>query len=188
MEGSQVVLCAVFATIDLVDQQLRPLPWILVLMILMVGCTTDPSSGQSSIATLSVATSEQAPNLDCQPAITESGSIGAEVRAESPDEIEVWALIFNTWNLPYGDPLKIPANQEVKIVWRITGDGEVSFEAVGPDGISITPDWGPDRHLGSNWKRPGDEWGTGWTFPEAGCWTLLVERGNDLATISADVF
>jgi hypothetical protein len=57
-----------------------------------------------------------------------------------------------------------------------------------PDGITVIPDWGPEAHLGSDWNRPGDGWGTGWTFPEAGCWRFQIRRGNDMATLSADVF
>ena len=147
-----------------------------------------PCPGQDPLSVPSETTSEAASDIVCQPANTEGGGIGSEARAESGDGMEVWALIFNTWNLPIGDPVQIPAMREVKIVWRITSDGDVSIDAVGSDGITIVPDWGPVAHLGSNWNRPGDEWGTGWTFPEAGCWTFRIRRGDDLATLGADVF
>jgi hypothetical protein len=28
----------------------------------------------------------------------------------------------------------------------------------------------------ASWNRPGDEWGTGFVFPEAGCWDLRLVR------------
>ena len=132
---------------------------------------------------------EAADGGDCQPALTETAPlIGPEARAESDDQIEAWALIFNTWNLRNGDPVVIPARQEAKIVWRITGDGELLIDAVGPNGTVVVPDWGPEAHGSSNWNRPGDEWGTGWTFPQAGCWTFRINRGDDSATLDVDVF
>jgi hypothetical protein len=66
----------------------------------------------------------------------------------------------------------------VKIVWRITGSGFFDIVALGPHGMKVPPSQGPTRHLGSNWNRPGDEWGTVFTFPVAGCWDLHVTRDN----------
>ena len=37
--------------------------------------------------------------------------------------------------------------------------------ATGPGGRTLRPVWGPEPHSGSSYHRPGDEWGTGWTFP-----------------------
>ncbi len=125
----------------------------------------------------------------CQPSITEADPLQAtEVRADASDGREVWALIFNGWELGFGVELRMPVGQEVKIVWRVPGEGDVSFHADGPDGEGVEPVWGPDRHLGSNWERPGDEYGTGWLIPSAGCWTLTVERGGAGASIGATMF
>ena len=125
----------------------------------------------------------------CQPTSTNADPIlGPEAQAVSSTGIEVWALIFNTWPLPPGEPVRVPVDEEVKIVWRATGDGDVSFDAVGPNGETLTPVWGPDVHGGSSWDRPGDEWGTGWTFPETGCWSLRLHRGDASAALNTEVF
>jgi hypothetical protein len=165
-----------------------------VLVALASACTTSTatprqtSTSAETSATTSVTGTEAEADGDCQATRTEAGGVGSEARAKSNDEFEVWALIFNTWNLPYGDPVSIPAQREVKIVWRATGEGDLSLEATGPDGAIVLPDWGPDPHLGSNWARPGDEWGSGWTLPEAGCWTFQVSRDDQTATLTTDVF
>jgi hypothetical protein len=127
-------------------------------------------------------------NAVCEPDTTEEEPIlGPEAQASSDHGIEVWALFFASYPIPEGEPIRIPQDSEIKIVWRVTGSGELAIEAAGPDGLAIAPDWGPDLHSGSNWERPGDEWGTGWTFPEPGCWTLLLQRGEAQALLSVDI-
>jgi hypothetical protein len=86
---------------------------------------------------------------------------------------EVWALLEATNGLPVkqGSPLKI--------VWRMTGTGDFHLIAIGPQGQHLPPSWGPEAHGGSNWDRPGDEWGTGFdSLPVAGCWDFHVTRDN----------
>ncbi len=87
---------------------------------------------------------------------------------------ELWALV---------QPPPFPAGQEVKIVWRITGFGELKLRARHPDGTQFQPRF-LQPHLGSNWRRPGDEWGSGFTFPKPGCWQVHAERGS----VSGDVW
>ncbi|MBO4210411.1 hypothetical protein [Micromonospora echinofusca] len=77
-------------------------------------------------------------------------------------------MIFSTGMLTTGD--------RIKVVWRMTGSGDLSISATGPDGRVVAPIWGPEPHGGSNWTRPGDEWGTGWVFPTPGCWTINLTR------------
>jgi len=74
---------------------------------------------------------------------------------------------------------------QIKMVWRVTGEGGLSIHAVGPDGATITPDWGPEVHSGSNWHRPGG--GTGWTFPTRGCRRFEINRGSSIATLDVGV-
>jgi hypothetical protein len=81
----------------------------------------------------------------------------------------LWALFFSD---------EVVAGQEVKVVWRMTGTGSLSINATGPDSTVIQPEWGPEPHGGSTWNRPGEEWGTGWVFPSAGCWTINATRTN----------
>jgi hypothetical protein len=92
---------------------------------------------------------------------------------------ELWALLFFD---------KAQANKEEKIVWRITGTGEpFDVMAQHEDGTIIPPIWGPEFHDSSNWERPGDEWGTGFNFPQPGCWTLTVTLGATVGEIRLDV-
>ena len=91
---------------------------------------------------------------------------------------EVWALPF--FERAY-------ANEDEKIVWRITGEGDhFQAQAQSEDGTVIQPIW-IEYHGGSNWQRPGQEWGTGFNFPTPGCWTITVSRGETRAEISLDV-
>lgn len=140
-------------------------------------------------ACASPAASDGAERAACDPSVTElNPSQGIEVRADSPDDVEGWALIFNHWPLDPGDVLTVPAAEEVKIVWRLTGDGDdVSFQATGPEGQIENLSWGPAPHGGSNWERPGQEWGTGWVFPTEGCWVLQATRGAHTFAITVDV-
>ncbi|WP_213452811.1 hypothetical protein [Rhizomonospora bruguierae] len=86
---------------------------------------------------------------------------------------DLWALFF----FREGEgPLRRDA--EIKVVWRMTGAGDLTMTATGPNGAVTGPAWGPESHGGSTWKRPGDEWGTGWTFPAAGCWTITARRAT----------
>ncbi len=94
---------------------------------------------------------------------------------------ELWALLFFD---------QAHAGQDEKIVWRITSTGTgkpFDVQARHVDGTIIRPIWGPEFHGGSNWDRPGDEWGTGFNFPEPGCWTLTVTSGATSGEIRLDV-
>ena len=92
---------------------------------------------------------------------------------------ELWVLLF------FDEAL---AKQDEKIVWRISGPGgDLTVRAHNEAGETISPVWGPEYHGSSNWNRPGAEWGTGFNFPEAGCWTLTVTYGPTIGEISLDV-
>jgi hypothetical protein len=84
----------------------------------------------------------------------------------------LWALFFAP---------KAIAGQEIKVAWRMTGTGDFTMTATGPDGTKVNPSWGPEPHSGSTFQRPGDEWGTGWVFPSPGCWTLDARRTSGTA-------
>ncbi|MFG1942255.1 hypothetical protein [Nonomuraea sp. NPDC048826] len=89
-----------------------------------------------------------------------------ELRGTSADA-ELWGLLFA--EVPF------KAGAEVKIVWRMTGDGPLKVSATGPGGKRAKLVWLED-HGGSNWQRPGYEWGTGWVFPAPGCWKVELSR------------
>ena len=83
---------------------------------------------------------------------------------------ELWGLIMST------SGILVKARQEVKFVWRMTGSGPLHIAAYSPGGQHIAPVWGPEEHGGSNWRRPGDEWGTGFNFSIPGCWNIHFTR------------
>ena len=83
---------------------------------------------------------------------------------------ELWALIESTTGVPPR------AKSLVKIVWHMTGTGMLSLLALDAQGHQMLPDQGPAIHGGSNWNHPGDEWGSVFTFPTAGCWDLHATR------------
>ena len=75
-----------------------------------------------------------------------------------------------------GFPLRV--GEEIKIVWRMTGHGSLTATAVGPSGHPAPLTFGPEEHGGSNYDRPGDEWGTGYRLTEPGCWQLHLARDD----------
>jgi hypothetical protein len=107
-----------------------------------------------------------------------AGIPGTEVRAESAT-LEVWALLY--------EPSPWKAGQEVKVVWRATGAGAFAVTAFGPEFQRVAPIAGPTEHYGSNWERPGDEWGTFFRLDEPGEWVLQVQRGRDTASLPITV-
>jgi hypothetical protein len=100
-----------------------------------------------------------------------------EVRGESVDA-ELWGLLFA--EVPF------EAGAEVKIVWRMTGEGPLRAVASRADGREAELVWLED-HGGSSWRRPGHEWGTGWVFPEAGCWKVELTRTRGSGQVWLDV-
>ena len=36
---------------------------------------------------------------------------------------------------------------------------------------------------GSNWNRPGEEWGSSFVFAEPGCWQIRASRESDVADL-----
>jgi len=115
----------------------------------------------------------------CQPSLAQpSKNDFPEIQGTMKSGGELWALLFFD---------KAYAKQEVKIVWRITGTGkQFDIYAQHTDGTIIHPIW-TAYHGGSNWDRPGDEWGTGFNFPEPGCWTLTVTLGATTGEIRLEV-
>ncbi|RPJ21214.1 MAG: hypothetical protein EHM33_26735 [Chloroflexi bacterium] len=113
--------------------------------------------------------------------ILESPNSFPEIQATMHSEGEIWALLF------FGEA---HANEDLKIVWRIDAPEpgtEVRFQAQNEEGTVVQPIWGPEYHPDSNWERPGTEWGTGFHFPEPGCWTITVTLGATEGEISLDV-
>lgn len=77
------------------------------------------------------------------------------------------------WGLTWGPS----PNGQLKLVVRVTGSGELTSYAVKEGGGRISP-FDITQHTGSNFARPGDEWGLWYEFERAGCWKIFIERGN----------
>ena len=115
----------------------------------------------------------------CRSKIQISKNKFPEIQGTMKSDGELWALLFFDKAYP---------NKDLKFVWRITGDGEdFHAQAKNKDGTIILPVWGPEYHGGSSWQRPGIEWGTGFNFPEPGCWTITVTLGATIGEIYIDV-
>jgi hypothetical protein len=154
------------------------LPTTILCCLLMVGCTADrpradrPAPAQSQTPTPTV-------SATC-PASADIGlsAAGQPERQGVGDGATLWALFFAH---------RAVAGQEIKIAWRMTGAGDLTMDATGPDGKTTKPSWGPEAHGGSTYQRPGDEWGTGWVFPTEGCWTVNAARTTGKAHMTIRV-
>jgi hypothetical protein len=110
---------------------------------------------------------------DCAPS---SPFAGGEIRGTSNSGVELYGLVF-------ARSLPIRAGDEVKIVWRMTGVGGLAARSTSPSGSPVDLASPPVEHRGSNYNRPGDEWGTVHLFNEPGCWHLTLARYNSQADV-----
>jgi hypothetical protein len=114
----------------------------------------------------------------CRPPSPINSRAGLPEVQGTSDGLDMWGLLMA------GDrDSRLHANEEVKIVWRITGRGDLRLTSTAPDGRTHPLEWGPSFHSGSNYTRPGDEWGAGYRFTEPGCWTLEAMRGRASAKV-----
>ena len=137
---------------------------VLALVAALAGC--DAGSPPPAAPAPSATTAAPSPVQKCP----DEPQDAAEAHGGGPGT-DLWALFFFTER-----PLR--RNVEIKVVWRMTGEGDLAMTATGPGGARIEPVWGPEGHTGSSWHKPGDEWGTGWKFPTAGCWTVTATRST----------
>ena len=157
---------------------MRQVSTFIVISLLLVACTPtlNPTANTPPQAT---STATQAA---CQPSqILKTNNSFPEVRGTMKSGGELWALLFFD---------KAAPNTDLKFVWRITATGgTIGFQAQAQNenGTIILPIWGPDYHESSTWQRPGMEWGTGFNFPEPGCWTITVSLGTTKGEIYLDV-
>lgn len=151
-----------------------------LLLMLLTACSTSspiPSSSATQkkpLAPEPAITGPTSPGLqNCQPGSPLNYHVagGPEVQGTATNA-ELRGLIQSTSGVPP------KAKSEVKIVWRMTGSGDFHIVALGPADMTVPPSQGPDAHSGSSWNRPGEEWGSVFTFPVAGCWDLHATRTN----------
>lgn len=137
----------------------------ILLSILITACTFSPTVAETQAA--------------CQSSKIQKSQEGfLEIQADMKSDGEAWALLFFE---------TARTGEDEKIVWRITGESdEFQAQAQSEDGTIVEPIW-MEYHGGSNWQRPGQEWGTGFNFPTAGCWTITVSRDETIGMISLDV-
>jgi hypothetical protein len=92
------------------------------------------------------------------------------------------------WGLALG-PGRVPprAGDELKIVWRMTGSGPLHVVFTAPGGRRRPLVFGPEAHARSTYRRPGDEWGTGFRFGVRGCWHIHLTRNNTAGEVWLDV-
>ena len=126
------------------------------------GCTSDDDPPPAAASSSEPA----APPASCTPGTL----LGSVLEGGSGDGTSVWALLERT----KGGPLR--AGEEVKIVLRMTGEGDLEVSPTKPDGSPAEVAWGPEIHGGSNFRHPGEEWGFGVRFSEPGCWTIALSR------------
>ena len=157
----------------------------LVVAVAVAGCETAsapaPSSApevgaKSESATGTVVAAGVPSRCSASPTIPwEEGSELTEVRG-SAQGAELWALIFGR--------VPLRAEEEAKISFRMTGSDPLKLVALGPDGEPVFPRQGPRKHLGSDWERPGEEWGSTFVLPKSGCWRIMVSRGAESGYVS----
>lgn len=103
-----------------------------------------------------------------------------EIKGTQSGKSELWALIDGPF-----PPVR--SGVDMKVIVKVAGSGPMSTYADGPEQVQLLPDWGPQPHTGSSWNRPGDEWGSGFTFSEPGCWNIRVVRGTTRGSIPITV-
>jgi hypothetical protein len=92
----------------------------------------------------------------------------------------LWALVF------HDHPFVV--SEQVKIAWHMTGTGPLRLSASNLDTGKVVAPWnGPDAHSSSSWHRPGEEWGSVWVFPSAGCWRITAARSNVTGSLTVTV-
>jgi hypothetical protein len=90
------------------------------------------------------------------------------------------------WMMPSGDTT-LAVDEQLKIVWRMTGDGDLRATLTDPTGGDHPLDWGPEPHTGSNYDRPGREWGVGFTMDRPGCWQLTLATDTSEGSVWLEV-
>jgi hypothetical protein len=108
--------------------------------------------------------------------------------ADGFPEVEAVATDATVYGLVFlSRPAPIVAGDDVRIVWRMTGAGEIAVTSESPSGRAGELTFGPEFHPSSTYDRPGMEWGTGFRFDEPGCWHIHLERDTGSGDVWFDV-
>ena len=147
----------------------------LVIAVVITSACTSSSTAIKGVASPSPVDSGYLGSIGtagCKPAASfhslGGGSDGLPEAGMDTTKGSIWALFFN--------PIPPPANQEIKVVWRMTGAGDFTFQVSDTEGTTVPLVWGPELHGSSSWNHPGDEVGTGLKFPHSGCWQIHIAK------------
>ena len=169
----------------------RPVSALLLICVVSVAtaCTTGAGAKHpAKPATEHTATSAPTPGghplgaPGCRPASPVTVFDGFPQVQGTGNGATLWGLLM------FLHPLPARVGDQEKIVWRMTGTAwPLTLAAIGPDGKHHRLLWGPVLHDGSNFDKPGDEWGAGYVFTEPGCWDLRAVRGRATADVWLNV-
>ena len=147
---------------------------LLIAVVITFACTSTPTAVKS-VASPSPSASGHLGSIGtagCKPAATfhylGGGTSGFPEAGMDNSRGSIWALFF--------DAVPPRANQEIKVVWRMTGAGDFTFRVSDKDGKTVPLVWGPEGHGSSSWNHPGNEVGTGFKFPHSGCWQIHIAK------------
>src|SRR6266567_2656018 len=155
-----------------------------VLLLVLAACSSSTMAASSSATKVSSPTVSRVvstvPKLGAPgclpPSPVDQSSLGFPEAQGTAKGMGVWVLLLG------GEPR---AKQDMKIIWRVMASTNepLRLVGIGPKGLHLRPLFGPEMHSGSNWSRPGGEWGSGFNFPVAGCWDLHVTLGTSVGDV-----
>jgi hypothetical protein len=151
--------------------------WLIVLIVASVGLAACGSSRLKPRPTASASGSSFKPSCTHPSPFDAAPGIGGPEVVGSGTGARLWGLIM----APRVPP--VASDAIVKIVWRMTGDGPLVHTGYTFHGKRIPLAWGPDFHGGSNYARPGIEWGVGYHFTTPGCYRLTARRAHGSAVV-----
>ncbi|GAA3218689.1 hypothetical protein [Nonomuraea helvata] len=147
------------------------------MLLLVVGCSAGTGAPAPAPVARSAVPSSDIPVITPSPTATRAACNGTSViLSEGFPEVRGTARDAELWGLLFAPGPPLASRKEIKIVWRMTGEGPLRVRAALADGTPARLAWGPEEHGGSNWHRPGEEWGTGFVFPKRGCWKIELTR------------
>ena len=134
--------------------------WVGVCAVAVVACTPSETDDDATATATSPADKE----CSLGPVEEDGGVAGEAVNGEF-------------WVLAPGEEM-LTVGRDIKVVFRLTGSGPAAAFIVSPDGERVELTGRLQPHTGSNFDRPGEEWGAFFEPDEPGCWELIVERGD----------
>ena len=148
--------------LDLVRTKL--LRVILTMLVVLSAVVLDGTSAAARGSAANRASCNHPSPFDAAPGVGGPEVIGSGSGAH------LWGLIMARHFPP------VASKAVVKVVWRMTGAGALKQVGYSFHGKSLPLAWGPELHGGSNYARPGIEWGAGYRFRTPGCYRLTARR------------